>query len=134
MCSGANAFRRLPDYVMPRLCTRRRSAVSTYWVAPDRADTLRVKVKRNDSRMKRVSTEYLQIGDRVGFSSSNVPASGVVIEDMGPDYVRVQWLDCGLATTHRRHGLERQRATRLSKWTLKFRPAKPQQARQSHVL
>jgi hypothetical protein len=74
-----------------------------------------------------LSAERLQIGDRVGFSGSSVHANGVVIEDLGPDYVRVQWLDCRLATTHRRHALERQRATRLSKWTLNFRPAKPQQ-------
>lgn len=63
-----------------------------------------------------LGAERLQIGDRVGFSGSSVHASGVVIKDIGPDYVRVQWLDCGPATTHRRHALERQPPTGFSKW------------------
>jgi hypothetical protein len=55
--------------------------------------------------MKHPSARHLVIGDQVDFSESNVRASGVIIEDMGPEYVRVQWLDCRLATTHRRHAL-----------------------------
>jgi hypothetical protein len=58
------------------------------------------------------NARHLQIGDRVEFSDSNVRANGVVIEDLGPDYVRVQWSDCRLATTHRRHALGFQSATR----------------------
>jgi hypothetical protein len=57
------------------------------------------------------NVRHLQIGDRVEFSDSNVRANGVVIEDLGPDYVKVQWLDCRLATTHRRHSLGFQNAT-----------------------
>ena len=57
--------------------------------------------------MKRPNVKHLQIGDRVDFSESSVRANGVVIEDMGPEYVKVQWLDCRLATTHRRHALSR---------------------------
>jgi hypothetical protein len=60
--------------------------------------------------MKSRSTKHLRVGDRVDFSESNVRASGVVIEDMGLEYVKVQWLDCRLATTHRRHALELQPA------------------------
>jgi hypothetical protein len=62
-------------------------------------------------------SRHLQIGDRVEFSDSNVHASGVVIEDLGPDYVKVQWLDCPIATTHRRHALGFQRVMGLSEWT-----------------
>lgn len=51
------------------------------------------------------NARYLQIGDRVGFHESNVHADGVVIQDLGPEYVKVKWLDCRLATTHRRHAL-----------------------------
>jgi hypothetical protein len=47
----------------------------------------------------------LQIGDRVGFRESSVHAHGVVIEDLGSEYVKVRWLDCPFATTHRRHAL-----------------------------
>jgi hypothetical protein len=54
---------------------------------------------------------HLQVGDRVEYCDSDVHANGVVIEDLGPDYVRVRWLDCGLATTHRRHALGFQGAT-----------------------
>ena len=61
--------------------------------------------------MKRPSAKRLQIGDQVDFSESSVRARGVVIEDMGPEYVRVQWLDCRLATTHRRHALALRRRT-----------------------
>ncbi len=61
--------------------------------------------------MKRPSARHLQIGDQVDFSESNVRANGVIIEDMGPEYVRVQWLDCRLATTHRRHALALRRRT-----------------------
>ena len=52
------------------------------------------------------NTRHLQIGDRVAFSNSNMRADGVVIEDLGSDYVKVQWLDCRFAVTHRRHALE----------------------------
>jgi hypothetical protein len=62
--------------------------------------------------MKHPSAKHLVIGDHVDFSESSVRASGVVIEDMGPEYVRVQWLDCRLATTHRRHALALRRRTR----------------------
>jgi hypothetical protein len=61
--------------------------------------------------MKHPRAKRLVIGDQVDFSESNVRACGVVIEDMGPDYVRVQWLDCRLATTHRRHALALRRRT-----------------------
>jgi hypothetical protein len=50
------------------------------------------------------------------FSGCNIRASGTVIEDMGPEYVRVQWSDCRLATTHRRHALDFQRFAELSEW------------------
>jgi len=66
--------------------------------------------------MKYLNARDLQIGDRVGFSDSNVAANGVVIEDLGPDYVKVQWLDCRLATTHRRHALGFQRVTGRNEW------------------
>jgi hypothetical protein len=62
------------------------------------------------------NARYLQIGDRVEFCDTNVHANGVVIEDLGPDYVKVQWLDCRLATTHRRHALGFQSAARPSEW------------------
>ena len=62
------------------------------------------------------NARHLQIGDQVEFSESNVHANGVVIEDLGPDYVKVQWLDCRLATTHRRHALGFQRVMQLSEW------------------
>ncbi len=63
--------------------------------------------------MRYSNARYLRIGDRVEFSNSNVRANGVVIEDLGPDYVKVHWLDCRLATTHRRHALGFQSSTRL---------------------
>jgi hypothetical protein len=66
--------------------------------------------------MNRDNARHLQIGDRVGFCDSNVPAGGVVIEDLGPGYVKVQWLDCRFATTHRRHALGFQRLTGLKEW------------------
>jgi hypothetical protein len=60
------------------------------------------------------NARYLQIGDRVGFHESNVHADGVVIQDLGPEYVKVKWLDCRLvATTHRRHALGINRVTGL---------------------
>lgn len=62
------------------------------------------------------NARHLQIGDRVEFSDSNVHANGVVLEDLGPDYVKVLWLDCLIATTHRRHALGFQSVTRLSEW------------------
>jgi hypothetical protein len=62
------------------------------------------------------NARYLQIGDRVGFYESNVHADGVVIQDLGPEYVKVKWLDCRLATTHRRHALGFNRVTGL--WEL----------------
>ena len=81
--------------------------------------------------MKYLNSRHLQIGDRVGFSDSNVPASGVVIEDLGPDYVKVQWLDCRLATTHRRHALGFQRATGLREWMALIFSTAPQAVGQS---
>jgi len=57
------------------------------------------------------NTRYLQIGDRVGFHESNVHADGVVIQDLGPEYVKVKWLDCRIATTHRRYALGINRVT-----------------------
>ncbi len=75
------------------------------------------------------NVRHLQIGDRVEFSDSNVHANGVVIEDLGPDYVRVQWLDCRLATTHRRHALGFQRVMRLSELaSIALGTARPQQS------
>jgi len=62
------------------------------------------------------NARHLQIGDRVEFCDSNVHANGVVIEDLGPDYVKVQWLDCRIATTHRRHALAFQSVTRPADW------------------
>jgi hypothetical protein len=59
------------------------------------------------------NTRYLQIGDRVGFHESNVHADGVVIQDLGPEYVKVKWLDCRISTTHRRHALGFNRVTSL---------------------
>lgn len=76
------------------------------------------------------NARHLQVGDRVDFCDSNVHANGVVIEDLGPDYVKVQWLDCRLATTHRRHALGFQSASRLSEWAaLVLGTAGPQQPR-----
>ena len=78
------------------------------------------------------NARHLQIGDRVEFYESTVRANGVVIEDLGPDYVKVQWLDCRLATTHRRHALGFQGATRQSEWASLIlgaeRPRQPQTA------
>ena len=51
------------------------------------------------------NTKHLEIGDRVVFSDSSVQAIGVITEDLGPDYVRVRWYDCGVASTHRRYAL-----------------------------
>jgi hypothetical protein len=62
------------------------------------------------------NARHLQIGDRVEFFESNVHANGVVVEDLGADYVKVQWLDCRLATTHRRHALGYQGSTGPSEW------------------
>jgi len=62
--------------------------------------------------MNDFNARHLQIGDRVGFSDSSVAASGVVIEELGPDHLKVKWLDCQLATTHRRHALVLQCAMR----------------------
>jgi hypothetical protein len=59
------------------------------------------------------NARHLKIGDRVEFCDSNVHANGVVIEDLGPDYVKVHWLDCRLATAHRRHALGFQSSMRL---------------------
>jgi len=59
------------------------------------------------------NSRYLQIGDRVGFHESNVHADGVVIQDLGPEYVKVNWLDCRIATSHRRHALGFNRVTGL---------------------
>jgi hypothetical protein len=55
--------------------------------------------------MHHSDTKHLQIGDRVVFSDSSVQATGVITEDLGPDYVRVRWYDCRVATTHRRYAL-----------------------------
>jgi hypothetical protein len=55
----------------------------------------------------RSNAKHLQVGDRVAFSDSGVFATGVITEvALDPDYVKVQWSDCGVATTHRRHALE----------------------------
>lgn len=75
------------------------------------------------------NARHLQIGDRVEFSDSNVRANGVVIEELGPDYVKVQWLDCPLATTHRRHALGFQGVTQPSEWaSLVLGTAMPQRS------
>ena len=55
--------------------------------------------------MIRSDTKYLQIGDHVALSDSGVYATGVITEALEPDYVRVQWSDCRVTTTHRRHAL-----------------------------
>ena len=56
--------------------------------------------------MIRCNAKHLQIGDRVALSDSGVYATGVITEALEPDYVRVLWSDCHVATTHRRHALE----------------------------
>lgn len=53
-----------------------------------------------------MNARQLQIGDRVGFDDSSVCATGVIIEEVGSDYLKVQWSDCPVGTTHRRHALE----------------------------
>ena len=52
------------------------------------------------------SPELPQIGDRVRFRECNLRASGVIVEDLTDDYVKVQWSDWMVPTTHRRHSLE----------------------------
>ena len=49
---------------------------------------------------------HLQIDDRVELRDSTIYANGVIIDDLGPDYVRVKWDNAGGTTTHRRHSLE----------------------------
>jgi hypothetical protein len=66
--------------------------------------------------LTRRNVKHLQIGDRVGFSQSSVHATGVIAEDLGPDYVKVQWSDCQVATTHRRHALEFEPVTVATGW------------------
>jgi hypothetical protein len=50
--------------------------------------------------------QRLRIGDRVGFAGSTVHATGVVIEELLDDYVRVRWADFSAPTTHRMDTLE----------------------------
>lgn len=47
----------------------------------------------------------LQIGDRVGLSYSTIQVTGVVTEELDRHYVRVQWADSSISTTHHRHSL-----------------------------
>ena len=58
-----------------------------------------------ESQLIRSDTKHLQIGDHVALSDSGVYATGVITEALEPDYFRVQWNDCHVATTHRRHAL-----------------------------
>ena len=60
--------------------------------------------------------EDLQIGDRVILGDSSVYATGVITETLEPDYVKVQWSDCPVATTHRRHALELESVSIASGW------------------
>ncbi len=50
--------------------------------------------------------QRLRIGDQVGFTGSTVHATGVVIEELQDDYVRVRWTDFPAPTTHRMDALE----------------------------
>ena len=47
-----------------------------------------------------------KIGDRVRFRECSVAASGVIVDEFGDDYVRVQWTDVPTSTTHRRRALQ----------------------------
>jgi len=47
-----------------------------------------------------------QVGDRVKFRECSVQASGIIIDEFGEDYVRVQWNDFPTSTTHRRRALQ----------------------------
>jgi hypothetical protein len=67
--------------------------------------------------MNRKKAVHLEIGYQVRLSNSNVHASGVVVEDLGTDYVRVQWLDSRSATTHRRYALRFERVTSFREWS-----------------
>ena len=50
----------------------------------------------------------LKTGDRVELSDSTIHASGVITEELGPDYVRVEWGDSPVSSTHR-HSFEFER-------------------------
>lgn len=46
------------------------------------------------------------VGDRVRFRRCAVMVRGVIVERLTEDYVRVQWTDWAVPTTHRRQSLE----------------------------
>jgi len=58
-----------------------------------------------ESQLIGCNATLLQIGDRVALSDSGVYATGVITEALESDYFRVQWNDCHVTTTHRRHAL-----------------------------
>ncbi len=47
-----------------------------------------------------------RVGDYVRFRRCAVRARGMIIERLSDDYVRVQWTDWAVPTTHRRQSLE----------------------------
>jgi len=52
----------------------------------------------------------LQVGDRVKYDNHGVgvdDASGVIVERLRGDYLRVYWTDLSVTTTHRCHSLRR---------------------------
>lgn len=56
------------------------------------------------------SNEYpLQIGETVTYNTYAVGrgVSGVIVERVGADCLRVQWQDVSVPTTHRSHSLKR---------------------------
>lgn len=53
----------------------------------------------------------IRIGDRVCFMDSTIRTAGVVIEELGDDYVRVRWNDFSAPTTHRTDSLDYQGAS-----------------------
>jgi hypothetical protein len=47
------------------------------------------------------ASDALKIGDCVTFERGTIPAVGMVSELLDDDYVKVQWLDMSITTTHR---------------------------------
>jgi hypothetical protein len=54
----------------------------------------------------------LQIGETVTYDNHGVgvAASGVIVERLGEEYIRVFWNDLSVTTTHHCHSLKRQPA------------------------
>ena len=69
--------------------------------------------------------DLLGIGDKVSYDGYSAGGSGVVVERLASDYVRVLWSDCIVPMTHRIHSLRRETA---------FQPWQPQERAADEVL